>query len=282
MTSVAPSAAAHEARVWSPCPIVGWESVLTAMTPGQAPTRGRARLLKQKHLLTQGVRVPRRGAQHLEGARTYHSVLTSWAARCRQEGLREDAEALESAAERVEARFAQHLRNFLVHHDLSDLPKADFFSELVGETSRALTEVTSWRTMLVAVATVSNVGEALSRLDGVTPDGDSRTVDLPTRLLDEQHIGPGSHVFVFSRMLGTAALVEIEAAVSVDAPRESALPRVSDESVDDDGYTSAEGAEMAARYAREAGARPSADEVAAVLRDVERGAAPRRRLRPAG
>jgi hypothetical protein len=177
------------------------------------PTRGRLRELRKKDQVSAGVTVWHRGRRGLHGRSTYYSVLSAIAARSRQGGHDEEAEVLEQAASKLESQFSERLEQFLSHHSLAQLPQAEFFSELTAATAESLARWSGLVPTLLAAARVHEVEADVAHLEGSSPRGGSVAVDLPRALLERQRLKTGDLVWVFSRMVGDAALVELLPAV---------------------------------------------------------------------
>jgi hypothetical protein len=278
-----------------PRPVVPWTTVVQADDPTRAATLGRLRELRKKHRVTAGVTVPRRGERRLEGRATYYSVLSVLAARCRQEGHEEAAAEMVQAAEKVEGDFSGRLKTFLRDHTLADLPAAEFFDDLATATAECVAAWSRRAPDLLAVARVNDMADVLARLEGTSPSGEPVAVDLPRALLDRQSLTTGDLVWVFSRSVGDAAMVELLPAMCVAVEAKSAgdtfhalakfvkPPLVSPLSgAGSDGMTDEERKAFADRFNATVGANLSGEDVARLQGYVVAGRLPRRRLRPAG
>ncbi len=162
-----------------------------------------------------GVKVTNRGAHGLEGASTYHSVLSLWAERARVSGLEDDAMHLSSAATLLEEHYAEPLRVFLSYNSLDSLVGESFFWKLADATAKALQSSDVWRRSVVALAKVTKIDPLHAHLEGSALDGSDRFVDLPSELATHNNLGAGSFVFVLSRVYGHSAMVEVEPAIPV-------------------------------------------------------------------
>jgi hypothetical protein len=278
-----------------PVPIVDWTAVVKAENPGKEPTRGRLRELRKKGHLTDGITVTRRGDRGLQGRANYYSVLSALAARSRQEGNDEDAAELERSASELETRFREKLQQFLSAHDLEDLPEADFCEELAAATAKRLA---GWRRLhqaLLAAAVVIGTDGNTAHLHGTSPRGEPVEVDLPQLLLDRQSLTAGDTVWVLSRVVGDAALVELLPAIRVqlrDWKREHVPTELSGlvdtiwtkepPAAGDDGLAEADRAAQAEHYRSTAAANLTMDQIAQLKAAAAAGHIPRRRLRPAG
>jgi hypothetical protein len=278
-----------------PLPVIDWTVVVKTDNPTREPTRGRLRELRKKYRVSGGVTVWRRGYSGLRGRATYYSVLSALAARSRQEGHGEEAAELEKAAAQVEGQFSERLELFLSHHSLAQLPQAEFFDELTTVTAQRLANWSGLLQALLAAARVHEMEGDVAHLEGSSPRGDPVAVDLPRALLERQSLKSGDLVWVFSRIVGDAALVELlpavriqmrssgseqeplwsSALIDVEAPE----GRLGEES---DGLTDEERAEYAERFNTTVGADLTAGELSALRADAAAGRIVRRRLHPAG
>lgn len=276
-----------------PWPLVDWLAVVRAADPVREPTRGRLRELRKQGRLADGITVTRRGNRGLEGRANYYSVLSALAERCRRDGDEADATALARSASELEARFRDRLQAFLATRTLAELGDASFSEELAIATAEGLT---GWRHMgqvLLASAVVASMDGDIVHLRGASPKGLPVDVDLPRGLVERHSLTTGDLAWVFSRVVGDAALVEIIPALRVPvrnrkAVRTSATPRVRFDIVwyaepltaGDDGLTDDERAAYAERY-RDTAAASLTDQQIAEIKAAAREI-PRRRLRPAG
>lgn len=276
-----------------PWPLVEWPAVVRAADPAREPTRGRLRELRKQGRLTDGITVTRHGDRGLQGRANYYSVLSALAERCRQDGNEADAAALARSASELEARFRDRLKAFLATCVLADLADASFSEELAIATAKGLA---GWRHMhrvLLASAVVTSMDGDIVHLRGASPRGLPVDVDLPRPLVERQSLTTGDLAWVFSRVMGDAALVEIIPALRVpigsrEAIRTPTAPDIQFDifwhgeprAVGDDGLTDDERAAYAKRY-RDAGAASLTDQQMAAI-ETAAGETPRRRLRPAG
>jgi hypothetical protein len=279
-----------------PLPVVDWTAVLKADNPMREPTRGRLRELRKKHQVSAGVTVWRRDRHGLQGRSTYYSVLSALAARIRQAGNGGEAEALEGAASQLETQFAERLEQFLSQHSLAKLPQAEFFGELTAATAERLAGWDGLGQALLAAARVHEVGVDIAHLEGSSPRGGPVAVDLPRALLDRQGLGPGDLVWVFSRVVGDAAIVELLPAIRIEmGADESALTLSTVDSLldtadvyrgpradDSDGLTDEDRDDHAERFRAAVGGNLSTEDVSDLRADATAGRLPRRRLHPAG
>jgi hypothetical protein len=276
-----------------PWPLVDWPAVVRAADPTREPTRGRLRELRKQGRLTDGITVTRRGGRGFQGRANYYSVLSALAERCRQDGNEVDATALARSASELEARFRDRLQAFFATRALADLGDASFSEELAIATAKGLG---GWRHMdhvLLASAVVASMDGDIVRLRGASPKGLPVDVDLPRPLVERHSLTPGDLAWVFSRVVGDAALVEIIPALRVpignrEAMRAPTAPGVQFDifwhgqplAAGDDGLTDDERAAYAKRY-RDTGAASLTDQQTAAIKAAA-GEIPRRRLRPAG
>jgi hypothetical protein len=199
------------------------------------------------------------------------------------------------AAEKVEDDFSERLKKFLSDHALSDLPTAEFFNDLATATAKCIAIWGRRAPDLLAVARVNEMAGVLARLEGIAPDGEPVAVDLPRALLDRQSLTTGALVWVFSRAVGDAAMVELLPAMRVAVQTEAAgetfhalmkfvePPLASTPSdVQSDGMTTEERGAFASRFNATVGANLSAEDVARLQGYVATEGVPKRRLRPAG
>lgn len=250
-----------------PSPLVAWTDLFGVIKPGDDPTRGRMRSLRDGRLVSIGIRVTHRGSTGMEGAGTFHSVLSAWAYRARAQGLTSEAESLARKADTIEATYGTYLRAFLTFHSLSDLPQADFYPRLVHDTAVAVDEVLS--KVDVALGEVKQrPGQALW-VDIKAFTRQRRSVEFPAAVLARKGIAVGDVVIVIFRPLGAGQFTEIE--VAVPAPG-------LDEIVGGPPYDEAEYAELAARYRRGPGAAPDRATTRRVAAAKREGRVPRRPL----
>jgi hypothetical protein len=159
--------------------------------------------------------------------------------------------------------------------------------DLVRATSTSPLRCAWVEQLVLAAGTVRRAGEGVVQVVGHAPSGALATVDLPDWLLLSHHVTPGQPVWVLSRSLGEAALVEVEPSLYVSSIDELAnrapwtLSSVTPEgagSVDelDDEERAAE------HYARTGAALPGPGHWAALVADARAGRLPRRHLRPVG
>jgi hypothetical protein len=277
-----------------PLPVIDWTVVVKADDPTRKATRGRLRELRRKRRVTAGLTVWRRGSRGLQGRATYYSVLAALAARIWQEGHDEEAAGLEQAAAELESRFSARLEVFLSGHSLSQLPQAEFFDELTAATARSLAGGSRVFQTLLAAARVDEIEDDVAHLEGSSPRGGQVTVDLPRALVERQSLKVGDLVWVFSRIVGDAALVELLPAtrITLQADFPSHVPGGLMSLVDvdpmgrlgegSDGLTGEERAEYAQQFRTTVGADLSADDLEELKADATAERMPRRRLRPAG
>lgn len=267
-----------------PAPVVGWEDVLRVLDPGRMPTRARLRTLRMRGLLSEGVTAPRREGGRLAGSGTYFSVLWEWAGRLRSEGQDQDASRLEQDACQVEATFGRELTAYLSQRSLDQLPAARFFDQLNKRTAAGLHRSDRLWDLVLAAGTVVEMNSTMARVVGSSPARDATNVDLPARLLEQRGVAVGSPVWVVSRVVGGAAVVEVLPAVWAHLDHTGsewfrwaasgwlAQPGTTEEELED---------AVAERYRQTAAAMPDSDHLAGLLADARAHRLPRR-LRPAG
>ena len=278
-----------------PFPVIDWTAVVKAGDPTREATRGRLRELRKKLQLTGGVTVPLRGSRGLEGRATYYSVLSALAAKSRRAGYIEDAERLETGASVLEREFATRLERFLTQHSLPQLAEADFFYDLTGATAQWIGECKHLPQTLLATARVDEIEGDVAHLEGSSPQGAAVAIDLPRALLDRQSLTTGDVLWVFSFVVGDAALVELLPAIRVRRLRLDRLEfafaemlnaltvaPASDLAERADGLTAEERAEYATQFRSTIGADLTANEISDLRGDLAAGRVTLRRLRPAG
>lgn len=277
------------ARFAFPFPFVEWELVLHALDPVRDATRGWARSLRNRGQLSQGITVARRGPRGLNGRSTYNSSLWVWAERCQLAGFVEDAVALRQSARDLELRFAEPLSGFLGTHELPELPSAPFFDDLATLTADALAKRSGFMHIVLVVGQVERLNADFGLVMGHAPEGHPAVVHLPAQMLLTRGVHPGSNVWVVSRMLGDAALVEVDLATPVLLPpaleEQFEWARVSapeshpghDSLLADESEAAA-----AARYELTAALMPSLDYWDDLFKDARAGRLPVRLLHPAG
>lgn len=274
-----------------PLPVVDWTAVLMADNPMREPTRGRLRELRKKHQVSAGVTVWRRDRRGLQGRSTYYSVLSALAARIRQAGNGGEAEALEGAASQLESQFAGRLEHFLSQHSLAQLPQAEFFDELAAATAERLADRDGLVQALLASARIQEVEGDVAHLEGSSPRGGPVAVDLPRALLERQRLGPGDLVWVFSRVVGDAAIVELLPAVQVEMRADNVLLKsrvdaagfpLGSRADESDGLTDEDRDEHAEHFRAGVGGSLTPEELSDLRADAAAGRLPRRRLHPAG
>jgi hypothetical protein len=231
------------------------------------------RTLKKQHLISHGVQVAKRGQHGLEGAASYHSVLSAWAARLQQAGKEREAENLGAVAAQIEEGYEPYLRAFLSHHPLAELDRADFFPRLVHDTAAAFANIEVRTGLQWIFARATEQRGATWHLEGHTPAGEQRSADVLAQMMQQRNIGRGSWVILINRMLGGTALTEVERAVP--APSENEI-------AEGPPYRDEEYVELAARYRRTSGALPTPEQSEQLQRAHEEGQLPRRSLHPSG
>jgi hypothetical protein len=149
---------------------------------------------------------------------------------------------------------------------------------------------------LLAAARVHEVEGDVAHLEGSSPRGGAVAVDLPRALLERQSLQSGDLVWVFSRLVGDAALVELLPAIRIEVhPGEQqrgpgglrSFVDVADASdgvpaEESDGLTDEEREDYAGRFNASVGGDLTATELSGLQADAAAGHLPRRRLHPAG
>jgi hypothetical protein len=255
---------------FGPSPVVSWTELVAADTPTEDPTSYRLKALRKRNEATAGVRVTLRGGQRAQGTASYHSVLSVWSTRLRHLGHVAEADQLHDAGSRIEKTYDRYLRAYLSQHGLEELPRADFFPRLVKDTAEALDDVS-----FVSDEGVLFIGEVKGRrghtwhIEGRDATGAVQEANVLDRVLSRRNLTEGALVLVIERMVGNAAVTEVEPAVRV--PSDAEL--LEGPPFDDEEY-----AELAARYRKTGGRTPDADERAADQAALAAGALPRRRI----
>lgn len=189
-----------------------------------------------------------------------------------------------------------HIELFLTHHSLAQLPQAEFFGELTAATAEGLATWSGLMQTLLAAARVHEVEGDVAHLEGTSPRGGSVAVDLPRALLERQRLKTGDLVWVFSRMVGDAAVVELLPAVRIEirsgtSGRDLAVELRSlvdvayareGASEESDGLTAEERDDYAEHFKTTVGSNLTAAELSDLQADAASGRLPRRRLHPAG
>lgn len=267
-----------------PGPIVPWEEVLLAVDPVRKPTRARLRTLKGASRLSDGINVHSRGSTHLAGRQTYFSSLWAWAERSRAQGFDRQCKQLEDAARKLESRYELRLKGFLGSHALDELPSAPFYSQLMSDTAGAVCTLPPLEYFVLVAGQVTNVGDHRARVVGKDPSNEPAAVDLPVKVVLDRRLHQGQDVWVLSRVVGSASLVEV-------LPAQRSVVRFANavRNKVDHGWLkpSAEhvfpGFLLAERgYAVSAGARPSDSYLDELFAGARRGEVATHALRPAG
>jgi hypothetical protein len=170
------------------------------------------------------------------------------------------------------------------------LPEADFFYELTGATALRIAEWKHLPQALLAAARVEEIEDDVAHLEGSSPHGSTVVVDLPRALLDRSSLTTGDVVWIFSWLVGNAALLDLLPALRVEVRRLDSLAGwlnafvdvARSEDIGSDGLTDEERAEYAAQFSATIGADLTTEEIADLRAALAAGRVPRRRLRPAG
>lgn len=255
---------------FGPSPVVSWVELVAADTPTEEATSYRLKALRKRNEATAGVRVTLRGGQRAHGTASYHSVLSVWSTRMRHLGRAREADQLRDAGSRIEKTYDKYLRAFLSQHALEELPRADFFPRLVKDTAEHLVDIG-----LFSDEGVLFVGEVKGRrghtwlIEGRDATGVLQETNVLDRVLSRRNLHEGALVLVIERMVGNAAVTEVEPAVRV--PSEEEL-------LDGPPFEDEEYAELAARYRKNGGRTPDAAERAADRAALSEGRLPRRTI----
>jgi hypothetical protein len=238
-----------------PDPVVDWKVVVRAADPLRDPTRARYRRLLSGGIASKGVSAPVKGTTRgLGGRRTFHSVLAALAVRADRAGDPDGAKLLSDAASLLEERFGARIADFLLHSAPENLPRADFFHDLVLDTDVALKSWGRLDTVLFGSGPVTDTSRSDAHVWLTKPDGESTDMLIPLALTDAQGIGQGSEVWVFRTIVASASVVDVLPAIDVNDP--SGEQTMLDTELDDKTYE----AKLAADYSAGSGAVPSLDE----------------------
>ena len=246
------------------------------------------RHLRESGHLSDGVNVPVRGARGLRGSSTYYSSLWGFAQRCRLAGSAAECEELENGARRVEHRYEDELRRYLGVHGLPELPSAPFFAGLSTMTATELCKVPSLSSWVLAAGTVTDVRNALAHVTGRSPTNEAAGVDLPAELVSRHGVSEGDAVWVLSRLVGDAALVEVVPALMTKLTLTYDSPAMVDwlrwlQPEEISGLAGVTSDDVAAQlYEATTAAMPSEEHLRSLLAADSAGLLPIRQLRPAG
>lgn len=199
-----------------PQPIVPWETVVRLSDPLRAPSRQRLRTLKTARTASEGVRVVSRERGRARGSAVYYSALTALAGQARQSGDATTERLLSVEGRQIEATFKESLQVFLSSHSVDELPKAEFYADLVAVTRRAVEQVWSSNSADLIVGRIASMQDDLTHIEGDF-HGRAARVDLPTALIVQIGARAGDHVWVLRRLIGSAAVVTVLPAVASDA-----------------------------------------------------------------
>lgn len=255
---------------FGPSPLVDWTELIAADTPTEEPTPYRLRALRARNEATAGVRITLRHGRRATGTAAYHSVLSVWSTRLRHMGRAAEADRLRDAGTDIEMTYERYFRAYLSHHALEDLPKADFFPRLVKDTAAVLHDITFLSDEgIVFVGEVKARRGRTWRIEGRDSAGTAQEANALDYLLARLNLKQGAVVLVIERMVGNAALTEVEPAVRVPTDAEIREgPPFGDEEYD----------VLAARYRDTAGRTPNAGERADLQAAHSSGSLARRRV----
>ena len=198
-----------------PQPIVDWTTVLESSEPLKDATRARYRTLLKHGVASKGLTVALRGQGRLVGKRTFHSVLAALAVRADKAGDTTGATYLSNEASRLEGRFASVLSEFLARHAAEDLPDADFYADLVKDTSDSLAHWGRLPDLVFASGLVAETDQDSAHIEAMTRDGTPIELLLPRLLTEERGITVGDPVLVFRRLVAHAAVIDVLPALTV-------------------------------------------------------------------
>jgi antitoxin component of MazEF toxin-antitoxin module len=176
------------------------------------------------------------------------------------------------------------------------LPQAEFFNELTTATAERLASWSGLVQALLAAARVHEIEGDVAHLEGSSPRGGSVAVDLPRALLERRRLKIGDLVWVFSRVVGDAALVELLPAIRIEMRSRTSgqdllelrlLVDVADApdgpaAEESDGLTPEERDEYAEQFRATVGSDLTAAELSDLQSVAAAGRLSRRRLHPAG
>lgn len=272
-----------------PLAVVDWRTAVTSANPAREASRSQLRSLRDKGLLSHGVKATHRGRSGLAGSGTFYSTLWVWANRCAACGLDEPANQLRLAALAVEKDFADPLSKYLVDHGTADLPQADFYPDLCARTAKGFADCGAADDFLhesVLVAGLAGLTDFHSRVVGREPSGRLAAVDVPQKLLDFHGVDPGATLWVVRYLLGHVALVDVDLVVPTVLPKDlfpafawASVANLRSQLYDVAARSDEPVASMV--YQLTAGASPADDYWDDLVADVRRGALPVRTLRVA-
>lgn len=203
-----------------PQPIVPWETVVRLSDPLHAPSRQRLRTLKSARTASEGVRVVSREHGRARGSAVYYSALTALAAQARQGGDEPIEKLLSDEGRQIEGAFKDSLQAFLASHRVDELPHAEFYTDLVAATRRAVERVWNSHSADLIVGRIASMHDDLTHIDGDF-QGRAARVDLPTALILQIGARAGDQVWVLRRLIGSAAVVTVLPAVTADADEQA-------------------------------------------------------------
>ena len=240
-----------------PDPLVDWKVVLRAADPLKEPTRARYRNLIKGGVASGGVTTPVRGATRgLAGKKTLHSVLAALAVRADRAGDHDGARLLSDAALQLEQRFAARISAFLLHDAPENLPRADFFHDLVLDTDVALEAWGRLDSVLFGSGRVADITGGDAHVWVTKADGESTDMLIPAELIRAQGIETGGDVWVFRTVVASASVVDLLPAIALDN-KPSGDAAVIDMELSDKEYE----AKLAADYNAGSGVPPSIEEL---------------------
>lgn len=251
-----------------PLPVVEWTTVVRSAEPLKKASRSRYRTLLKHGIASEGVTAALRGSTRLAGRRTFHSVLAALAVRAQQAGDAPGAAYLSKAATQLERRYAAELSEFLLRDTPENLPTADFYWPLMRDTDTALEGWESQTALVFATGRLAKTDGDSAHIEAITSTGEEVELLLPRLLTDEQGINNGDSVWVFRRLVGHAAVVDVLPAVAVTQTDSGAIEMLyqpSTEELDDQEYE----AQAARQYAGGPGAPFSDDDLTRLVKASE-------------
>lgn len=215
-----------------PRPIVPWETVVRLSDPLRTPSRQRLRTLKTARTASEGVRVVSRERGRARGSAVYYSALTALAAQARQSGDEATERLLSDEGRQIEAMFKEPLQVFLSSHRVDELPRAEFYADLVSVTRQAVERAWSSNSADLIVGRIASMQDDLTHIEGDF-QGRAARVDLPTALIVQIEARAGDQVWVLRRLIGSAAVVTVLPAVASDTNEQTDIV---EPDMDDDTY----------------------------------------------
>ncbi len=250
----------------APMPFVDWKALVQASDPLRSATRARYRTLVSRGT-THGVTASVHEAHRLSGKRTFHSVLALLAIKADQAGDTDGQRFLSDSASKFERTYGDRLAAWLASEPAETLPEADWFAEAARDTRRSLDQWTRLRDVVFASGVLASTDGESAHVDVTTTrSGERIELLLPRELVDQSGVREGDPVWVFRRMIGHAAVIDLLAAVNLE--------------VTPDGVEETDEEEAARRYMAGPGALPSKTELEELINIAS--TRPQRKIRVAG